>query len=130
MKYIFDSSSIFRAITEDKIEVLAGNYTLNLARYELGNIIWKRRMLLNDLERDEYKRLMEIIKGTLNLMEIIDINCHEANIAELAENLNLTFYDASYIFLAKSMVIPLVTEDRNIKIRAENQIKILTMEDL
>lgn len=130
MKYIFDSSSIFRAIAEDKIEVLAGNYTLNLARYELGNIIWKRRILSKDLEKDEYKRLMEIIKETMNLMEIIDISCHEADIAELAENLNLTFYDASYIFLAKNMGIPLVTEDRNIKIRAENQIKILTIEDL
>jgi hypothetical protein len=41
MKPLFDSSAIFRAIKENKIEFLAGNYTLELARYELGNIIWK-----------------------------------------------------------------------------------------
>lgn len=130
MKYIFDTSSIFKAITEDKIEVLAGNYTLNLARYELGNLIWKRRILLNDLEKNEYKRLMEIVKGTLNLMEIIDINCHEVEVAELAENLNLTFYDASYIYIAKNKEIPLVTEDKNIRSKAENHVRVLTIKDL
>ena len=41
MKSLFDSSAIFRAVKENKIEFLAGNYTLELARYELGNIIWK-----------------------------------------------------------------------------------------
>jgi hypothetical protein len=41
MKYLFDSSAIFRAIKENKIDLLTGNYTLELARYELGNIVWK-----------------------------------------------------------------------------------------
>ncbi|MBS7606121.1 type II toxin-antitoxin system VapC family toxin [Candidatus Bathyarchaeota archaeon] len=107
MKLVFDSSSIFQAIIENKVSILAGNYTLKLAKYELGNLVWKRRALMKDLEREECKKLMEIIKGTLNLMEVLDIECHEAEVAELAESLNLTFYDASYIFLAKSKGIPL-----------------------
>ncbi|MEM2148079.1 MAG: hypothetical protein QXJ94_05695 [Candidatus Bathyarchaeia archaeon] len=41
MKYLFDSSAIFKAIKENKINLLIGNYTLELARYELGNILWK-----------------------------------------------------------------------------------------
>ncbi|MEM3479415.1 MAG: type II toxin-antitoxin system VapC family toxin [Candidatus Bathyarchaeia archaeon] len=130
MKYVFDSSSIFEAIIEDKISVLAGNYTLDLARYELGNLIWKRRALVRDLKEDEYRRLMEIVKRTLNLMEVLNINCCEASVAELAGNLNLTFYDASYIFLAKSRGVSLVTEDKNIRSRAGNYVKVLTVKDL
>ena len=95
-----DSSSIFQAIIENKVSVLVGNYTLNLAKYDLGNLVWKRRALTKDLEREECKRLMENIKGTLNLMEVLDIECHETEIVGLAESLSLslTFYDASYIF--------------------------------
>lgn len=65
MKFAFDSSSIFRAIIEDKISVLLGNYTLDLAKYELGNLVWRGRVLMKDLEKDECRRLMEIIKGAL-----------------------------------------------------------------
>ncbi|RLI96776.1 MAG: toxin VapC, partial [Candidatus Aenigmatarchaeota archaeon] len=43
MSYLFDTSAIFRAIKEGKIEILAGNYTIELARYELGNAIWKEQ---------------------------------------------------------------------------------------
>ena len=45
MKYIFDSSAIYNAIKQNKIENLAGNYTQELARYELGNSIWKDHFL-------------------------------------------------------------------------------------
>ncbi|MEM1674183.1 MAG: type II toxin-antitoxin system VapC family toxin [Candidatus Bathyarchaeia archaeon] len=129
MSLAFDSSSIFEAILKDKISVLAGNYTLDLAKYELGNLVWKRRVLMKDLERDECRKLMEIIKGALNLMEILNIGCHEADIAELAENLNLTFYDASYVFLAKSKGVPLVTEDRDIRSRVGGYVKVLSIKD-
>ena len=36
MKYLFDSSAIFRAIKENRIDLLIGNYTLEMARFELG----------------------------------------------------------------------------------------------
>jgi len=42
MSYILDSSAIFRAIKENVVETSVGNYTLDLARYELGNVIWNR----------------------------------------------------------------------------------------
>ncbi|MCP8316707.1 MAG: hypothetical protein H3Z51_07600 [archaeon] len=45
MSYILDSSAIFRAIKENVVETLVGNYTLELARYELGNVLWKEYLL-------------------------------------------------------------------------------------
>ncbi|MBS7654154.1 type II toxin-antitoxin system VapC family toxin [Candidatus Bathyarchaeota archaeon] len=129
MSFAFDSSSIFEAILEDKISVLAGNYTLDLAKYELGNLVWKRSVLIKDLGRDECRKLMEIVKRALNLMEMLDMGCNEADVAEIAENLNLTFYDASYVFLAKSRNVPLVTEDKDIRSRVGGYVKVLSIKD-
>jgi len=65
MKYLFDSSSIFRVIKEGKIEFLNGNYTLELAIYELGNILWKDYSLLAKVSGQESKMLAKAIKHTL-----------------------------------------------------------------
>lgn len=45
MTLLFDSSAIFEAIKlgSKAVDLLKGNYTVDLARYELGNIIWKYR---------------------------------------------------------------------------------------
>ena len=130
MKLVFDPSSIFEAIVEGKIAVLAGNYTLNLARYELGNLLWKRRVLIEDLKESDYRRLMNLVKRTLNLMELINIECSEIEIFNLASKFNLTFYDASYVFLAKNRGVPLVTEDKTIRNKVRDYIKVFTIRDL
>jgi hypothetical protein len=78
MKCLFDSSFIFRAIKENKIEFLAQNYTLDLSRYELGNIIWKDHALQSIISEQEAKTLAKTIKHTLNLMDIIETaGCEE-----------------------------------------------------
>jgi len=111
MKYLFDSSAIFKAIKENKIDFLIGNHTLELARYELGNIIWKNYSLQAKATDQEIKKLAKIIKQTLNLMEITQINCTEEEILETATKLKITFYDASYAHHAKTKQLTLITED-------------------
>lgn len=110
MKYIFDSSAIFKAIKENKIEILVGNCTLELARYEMGNIIWKNYTLQAKVTDQELKILAKIIKQTLNIMEITQINCNE-EILETATKLKITFYDASYTYYAEMKELTLITED-------------------
>ena len=111
MKYLFDSSAIFKAIKENKIDFLIGNHTLELARYELGNILWKNYSLQAKATDQEIKKLAKIIKQTLNLMEITQINCTEEEILETATKLKITFYDASYTYHAKNKKLILITED-------------------
>lgn len=111
MKCIFDSSAIFKAIKENKIEILVGNCTLELARYEMGNIIWKNYTLQAKATDQELKILAKIIKQTLNIMEITQINCNEEEILETATKLKITFYDASYTYYAKMKELTLITED-------------------
>ena len=130
MKYIFDSSAIFKAIKENKIEFLVGNYTLELARYELGNIIWKNFTLQAKATDQELKILAKIIKQTLNIMEITQINCNEEEIIETATKLKITFYDASYAYYAKVEELTLITEDTQLLKKTTPYIKASKLSDI
>ena len=111
MKYLFDSSAIFRAIKENKIEILTGNFTLELARYELGNIIWKEYALQAKISNQESKTLVKAIKHTLNIMDVLGVAGSEEEILDTAIHLKITFYDAAYAHFAKAKELHLITED-------------------
>jgi len=130
MSYIFDSSTIFKAIKENAVEVLASNSTLDLTRYELGNILWKEYTLHKRINREELEKLAKVIKNVLNLMETLTINCHEEETLRLADNLKITFYDASYIYHAKNKKTPLITEDNELAEKTKPHIKTLKLHSL
>lgn len=130
MSYLFDSSAIFKAVTKNVIEILPKNYTVELARYELGNILWKERALHGRINGNEMKKLMELIKSALNLMKIFNVECHEGEVIDTAEKLGLTFYDASYVFYAKKMGLTLVTEDEKLMGKAEPHVKALKLDGI
>ena len=111
MKALFDSSAIFRAVKENKIEFLAGNYTLESARYELGNIIWKDCVLHAKVSEQEAKMIAKTINHILNLMDHIEIAGSEDEILDTAIKRRITFYDASYAYFAKAKDLRLITED-------------------
>jgi predicted nucleic acid-binding protein len=111
MKYLFDASAIFRAIKDNKVEVLTGNYTLELVRYELGNIIWKNYALQAKVSEQESKMLTTAIKQSLAIMDVLGVAGSEEEILETAIHLKITFYDASYAYFAKAKDLMLVTED-------------------
>jgi predicted nucleic acid-binding protein len=111
MRSLFDSSAIFKAIKENKIEILTGNLTLELARYELGNIIWKDTVLQAKISEQDAKMMAEAFKRTLSLMDVLGIDGYEEEILETAIQHKITFYDASYAYFAKSKELRLITED-------------------
>jgi len=123
MSYIFDSSAIFRAVKNGSVDTLAGNFTIELARYELGNILWKESTLHKRVGGDELKRLVPLIKRLFNLMQVLDAACHEQEILNTAGKLGLTFYDSSYVFYAQEKKIPLITEDENLINRVKSHVK-------
>ncbi|WP_261310121.1 hypothetical protein [Saccharolobus shibatae] len=47
MSYVFDSSSIYKAFSFNKLNILGGNYTVILSKFELGNVIWKEVTIFN-----------------------------------------------------------------------------------
>lgn len=130
MKCLFDSSAIFKAIKENKIDLLVGNHTLELARYELGNILWKNYSLQAKATDKEIKTLAKIIKQTLNLMEITQTNCNEEEILETATKLKIPFYDASFTYHAKVKELALVTEDSQLTKKIAPYIKASKLSDI
>lgn len=130
MRYVFDSSAIFRAIKENKIEVLVGNCTLELARYEMGNILWKNYTLQAKATEQELKSLAKLIKQTLNIMEIIQVNGSEEEILDIATKMKITFYDASYVHYAKTKELTLITEDGELLKRITPHIKALKLNEI
>ena len=130
MSYIFDSSSIFRAIMDDRVESLPGSYTLELARFELGNILWKEHSIHGTLTQEELRKVAKVVKDVLDLMEPVSIKCREEQILETAKDLKMTFYDASYVYYAKEKQVPLVTEDSSIIDKAKQHIETLKLDQL
>ncbi len=130
MKYLFDSSAIFRAIRENRIELLAGNCTLELARYELGNIVWKDYVLQVKVSEQEAKMMIKAVKHTLALMDVMGIAGSEEEILETARQLRVTFYDASYAYSAKAKGLRLVTEDSRLIKKISATTTVSTMDDI
>ncbi|MBS7623066.1 type II toxin-antitoxin system VapC family toxin [Candidatus Bathyarchaeota archaeon] len=130
MSYILDSSAIFKTIKEGDVETLLGNHTIDLARYELGNTVWKQHVLHKKLSNDESRRLVRLIKEVLSIMEVSGIGCREEEILSIAQELHLTFYDSSYVLYSKEKNLPLVTEDETITEKAKPHIKVLKTSDL
>ncbi|XHH08263.1 MAG: type II toxin-antitoxin system VapC family toxin [Candidatus Bathyarchaeia archaeon] len=129
MKHLFDSSAIFTAIKENKVEALAENYTIELARYELGNIIWKEHTLHKKISEQEAKALVKTVNHTLNIMNILETAGNEEEILQTATQFKITFYDASYAYLAKAKELKLVTQDTQLTKKIANQINTTTLEN-
>ncbi|MEJ2775380.1 type II toxin-antitoxin system VapC family toxin [Sulfolobaceae archaeon RB850M] len=128
MSYVFDSSSIYALLTKGKIELLGGNYTVFLAKLELGNIVWKEVFLHKRLSREEGLRLLSFISKVLNSMNLEDVNCKETE--EIALDYGITFYDASYVWLARKLDLPLVTEDNKLREAVERELKVLSVDEI
>jgi len=130
MRYLFDSSGIIRAIKENKIDLLTGNGTLEIARYELGNIVWKDYLLQSKISKEEARALMSAIKHALNSMEVHQIISKEEGILETCGQFKITFYDASYVYFAKSKALTLVTEDLHLTKKITPEVKALTLDEI
>jgi predicted nucleic acid-binding protein len=130
MIYLFDSSAIFKAVKENKVEVLVGNCTLELARYELGNVLWKSLALEGKASGAEIKSLAKIVKRVLSVMEVLQISCSEEEILEIANKTKITFYDAAYAYHAMAKNLTLITEDTQLLKKVAPKINALTLSDI
>ncbi len=114
MSYILDSSAIFRSMKDKATDAIAEGCTLELARYELGNIVWKQHTLFKAIDREESLKLIRVIADILNTLKILHAKGVEDKILELAEEHSTTFYDASYLFHARELELPLISEDKKL----------------
>lgn len=114
---LFDSSSIVNLVVfggEDALNIIRreGSSTLSLTYFEVGNAIWKMHYLTKKIDRDEANLLLQVSMKLLALLEKEECSADDAKqIVDIAFNQKLTFYDASYLFVAKKHHLVLVTDD-------------------
>jgi len=106
---IFDASSIYRAIESDYLEKLTRAKTVDLALYELGNVI-RKEVVRKQISLGEGIKLLEFVSKTISLMEILKIGIRN-EVLKVAVESNLSYYDASYLYASISQDEILVTED-------------------
>jgi len=71
MSYIFDASALLNLIRKagsNAIEIVKENYILDLALYEIGNVLWKEAILLKRISLEEALKTISFIE---NLRKIL-----------------------------------------------------------
>ena len=119
---LLDASSIFNLFQSNKFSVLLDGATIPLARYEIGNIIWKNYKIRNRISKKEAKDSGTVLFELIDSME--QIVPSPASTLTLSLEEGLTFYDSSYLVSAIETGYELVTDD--IKLQKIASSKVLT----
>lgn len=77
-----------------------------LLRFELANTCWKKIR-----RHPEQRDALVAAHGLLDRMEIHEVDIRFGEVLELADSEGITAYDASYLWLARSLDLDLVTLD-------------------
>ncbi|MEK7674171.1 MAG: type II toxin-antitoxin system VapC family toxin [Patescibacteria group bacterium] len=99
------SDEIFKQFNENKIIF----YSSSVLIYEVGNVFTsslKRKRLDINVAKQFYKEFLNL--------KIIFIEIEPKLILEISNNLDLTFYDASYVYISQITGTPLLSYDKKL----------------
>ena len=99
----------------EALELLGGTdlYEPTLLAYELASVARKKVLRYPD-QRETLLQALEMCLA----MEIGWVEINHLDVVSLALETGLTTYDASYLYLARNLGIPLVTFDRQLQVFA------------
>ena len=106
---LLDASAIFNLFQCRKYNALVAGATIPLAKYEIGNILWKNHKIRNRISKEEAKESGIVMFELLDSMELILPSSDSTMSLSLEEG--LTFYDSSYLVAAIETGYELVTDD-------------------
>ena len=89
-----------------------GWITVNLFRYELGNVAWK---MVRFGKKWSEERAMDAMKMASALLTEVETNLHWSEVMALALKQQVSYYDASYVWLAQSRGLPLYSRDERLR---------------
>jgi len=111
MKTLVDASSIYEAARMGRTHLLEGLCTVEIARYEIGNTLWKHTSQFGDFTLEEATEMMQLFTEVFAVMRLIQLAGHEEGVLALGCEFKMPYYDASYIYFAAERGLSLVTED-------------------
>lgn len=127
---LFDSSSLVLLLKLRNLKPLSNNHIQWLTIYEVANALWKEASLISSISMEEAYETIEILSGVVDAMKILSPHPYEREILTTAGKLKITFYDASYVVLAKKNNLTLVTEDAELRKKTENIINVINVSDI
>lgn len=134
-KYILDSNAIIILLVKFKdkaVDLLFNQYTSSLAFYELNNVLWKQAYLLKQISIEEALSKTKDIVKILAIMNVIDQRDMDfaSNAMNIAIKFGTTFYDSTFLHLAKKLPAVLITEDQKLRnVAHKMKINILNVDE-
>lgn len=128
---LYDTSALLNLVLKGSgsLSVLQEQAVLDLTIYELGNSIWKISYLQKKITKEEACSLLEVCLTVRTNMKVMNIQGMEEEAKELSVDTGLSFYDSSYLALAKIHNLVLVTDDKRLARAAiDRKIKTSTSE--
>ncbi|MGC8506498.1 MAG: type II toxin-antitoxin system VapC family toxin [Thermoplasmata archaeon] len=125
---LLDASAIFNLFQGGKYDALISGATIPLARYEIGNILWKNCKVRKRISKKEAVESGKVLFELLDSME--QISPSPVSVLSLSLEEGLTFYDSSYLISAIESGCELVTDDLNLYKIAGSRITALKSSDL
>ncbi|MBC7090486.1 MAG: type II toxin-antitoxin system VapC family toxin [Nitrososphaeria archaeon] len=122
---IIDASTFYpllKKVGKSAASLLTRLAILDLTKYELGNVIWKEHMLGLI---DDWKNCIENWSKIIEEMQTYSIKIqHLKYVENIAIERNLTFYDASYIYVSEANNLKLITLDEDMLNKCKNSISL------
>lgn len=128
-RLLIDASSLMllmkTANIQTELDHLRTSFLLDLTFYEVGNAIWKETCLTKFLTKNESEVLRNRVQTVLaRIDKILSEASNFQKILDISESEKLSFYDSSYLFAAKEKGLVLVTEDKELRTKAEKKVEV------
>ena len=107
--------------TREKIQLS----TISLARYELGNTLWKHPSKTTDNVREDFAALSEMALPTQDLEDPQILT----KVFQIARDLRITFYDASFVAAAEASKATFVTADEPLSRKVKGHGDVVLLRD-
>lgn len=123
-KYLIDTSALY-PILSSGIPFNADECAVSsLTEYEIGNVLWRENQ---QKKLRDPRRVATIFSEAIRPLRKIGIDSI-ANVLAIAIEMNLTFYDASYVYIAEKQNMRLVTQDADLLKKCKVAIPVDKME--
>ncbi len=121
---MIDANSLLnltRELGENVVKVLIDSSTASLAYYEIGNTLWKECNLLKEFNLKKATKILEFTASMMRSMKVVhpEENDLGSEVLHTANKRNITYYDATYLTIAKQSEKVLVTDDEKLREAAE-----------
>lgn len=123
-KYLIDTSALYPILISGTPLSVDECAVSSLTEYEVGNVLWREN---KQKKFKNPRRIATIFSDTIAALQKMEIDSL-ADVLAIAIERNLTFYDASYAYIAEKQNVKLVTQDKDLLRKSKNTIPIEKMQ--